>query len=152
MPFTHADNTLINFIFPKNDLNAINEWNEENNLKLNALKCVQMRFTLKKSVDIPLYTTNGQTIPTEHNHKHLGVFLDDKLSFNYHLEYVVTNCMRKWTTLKGLCLFARPDILLQLYKVDILPLIDYCNYTWIPTESQEKKMKEFKKCHKIYLF
>jgi hypothetical protein len=26
MPFTYADNTLIELIFSKNDLNAINEW------------------------------------------------------------------------------------------------------------------------------
>jgi hypothetical protein len=130
MPFTYADNTLINFIFSKDDLNAINEWNEKNNLKLNALKSVHfMRFTLKKSVDIPLYTINGQKIPTEHNHKHLGVFLDDKLSFNYYIEYVVTYCIRKWTTLNKLCLFASPHILLQLYKVYILPIVNYCNYT-----------------------
>jgi hypothetical protein len=53
--------------------------------------------------------------------------------------------MRMWTTLKRLCVIVSLDILLQLYQVYILPLIDYCNYTWIPTESQEKKFEGIQK-------
>jgi hypothetical protein len=98
-----------------------------------------MRFTLKKSVEIILNKIDSQTIPTEPEHKHLGVFSDDKLSFNYHSEYIVKNCVRKWATLKRLCVFASSDILLQLYKGYTLPLINYCNYTWIQTETQENK-------------
>jgi hypothetical protein len=85
------------------DLDAVQKWSDEKRLKLNASKSVHMRFSLKKLVVFSLYQINGQSIPLRQNYKHLGVFIDNMLTFNDHVEYVYSSCIRKWTTLKRLC-------------------------------------------------
>ncbi len=76
-------------------MNAIYEWSKENNLKLNALKSIHMRFILKNLVEIPLYKIDVQTIHTEYEHKRPKVFLDDKLSLRIYckIRLIVAN----WT-------------------------------------------------------
>jgi len=49
--------------------------------------------------------------------------------------------MRKWIKLKRLCVFASPAILTQLYKVYILPLVEYCYISWVPNEQQSKRLE-----------
>jgi len=148
-PFKYADDTvLLKLIYDKSDnvllqtdLDAVQKWSDKKCLKLNASKSVHMRFSLKNSVEFPLYQINRQSIPLQQNHKHLGVFIDNMLTFNDHVEQVYTSCIRKWTTLKRLCVFASPAILTQLFKVYILPLVEYCNITWVPNEQQSKRLE-----------
>ena len=151
--FSHVDTQLM-----QTDLNAIHDWSKEYNLNLNASKSVHLRFTLKKSIELPLYTIDNQVIPLQQKHKHLGVFIDNKLTFNYQTEYVYNSCIRKWTTIKRLCPFASPSILTQLYKVYILPLIEYCFHAWIPNEQQCKRVESIQRhitkyiCIKLKLY
>ncbi len=37
--------------------------------------------------------------------------------------------------------FASPVILNQLFKVYILPLVEYCYITWVPNEQQSKRLE-----------
>jgi hypothetical protein len=66
----------------------------------------------------------------------LGIILDNKLSFNSHVDYIVDNCFKKWSTLKRICENGNYTVFLRLYKSYILPLIDYCNICWIRSNNQ----------------
>ncbi len=65
----------------QSDLDAVQKWSEEKSLKLNESKSIHMRFTFKKSVEFSSYKINGQFIPLLVSHKHLGIFIDNKLSW-----------------------------------------------------------------------
>ncbi len=109
-PYKYADDiVLLKMIYDlsdtvliQTDLDAVQKWSEDKGLKLNASKSVHMRFTLRKSVELPLYKINAQSILLQENHKHLGIFIDNNLTFNNRVEYVYNTCIRKWTTLKRL--------------------------------------------------
>jgi hypothetical protein len=76
-----------------------------------------MRFSLKKLVEFSSYLYLYNEIIN------IGVFIDNMLTFNDDVEYVYSSCVRKWTTLKRLCVFTSPVILTQLFKVYTLPLV-----------------------------
>jgi hypothetical protein len=50
------------------DLNAVQIWSKNKNLKLNASKSIDLRFALRKFVDIPQYKINDKIIPMKQSH------------------------------------------------------------------------------------
>jgi hypothetical protein len=122
--YQYADDTVIlKLIYSTNDIdllqtdiNLIHEWNQNNNLKLNPDKSVHLRFTVKRQLDLPLYQINSNIIPTKENHKQLGIILDNKLSFNSHVDCIVDNCFKKWSTLKRICENGNYTVFLRFYK------------------------------------
>ena len=81
----------------------------------------------------------------QQKHKHLGIYIDNKLTFNDYTQYVYNSCIRKWTTIRRICPFTSPTILTRLYKVYILPLIEYSFFTWVPSEQQFNKIESIQK-------
>jgi len=111
----------------QSDLNNVSEWCNCNSLKLNASKSVHMRVTLKAINELNQYTINNEIINTESIHKHLGIIIDNKLTFNSHVNYLCNKSLQKWAIIKRICNSVNGKILVNLYKTYILPLIEYGN-------------------------
>ena len=71
-----------------------------NFLNLNASKTVALRFGNQKT-NIDKLTLNKQIIPLT-SHKHLGLIIDNKLSFNPHIDYICKKVRQKWYLLNRL--------------------------------------------------
>ena len=134
-PFQYADDTaLIKPIYLINDinnfqtdLNQLEHWCNERNLKLNPNKSIHLRISFKNVGDLPNYSLNNQQIPKKKFHKHLGFLINDKLNLNEQIENTYNACIRKWALLKKICSYANAKIFLLLYKTYILPILEYCN-------------------------
>lgn len=97
----YADDTCL-FYFDKsihkiiadaqNDLNIINEWLKYNLLTINTAKTSFMIITAKNKriPDFPPLKINNDVIKQSHHEKYLGLWLDDKLTWQIHINYVKT--------------------------------------------------------------
>lgn len=151
--FQYADDIcLIKPIHEKNDvnllqtdLNSIHNYCIKKNLSIYSSKSVHLRISLKKCEIISVYKINNEVIPINSEHKHLGFIIEDKLSFNSHINYIYNNSISKWAFLKKICPKINPYILLKLYKIYILPIIEYCNVCLILNVSQNQKIESIQK-------
>jgi hypothetical protein len=58
-----------------------------------------------------------------------------------HIIFIVNNRQKKWGFLKKLCKYANHEIFLRLYKTYLLPLLEYANLCWIPSDIQNAKIE-----------
>ena len=79
---------------------------------------------LKTTRDISIFY--GNSILKQQKHfKYLGVVVDESLSWNNHMSYVLSLKL-----LNRISSFLGPAILLKIYKVTILPILDYGCTVW----------------------
>ena len=140
--FLYADDTAIFLPFPKNDLNQSMFLQNDLNI-LNNWACTwRMNFKAEKSVDLifssspnnhsiidPLWelSLNGQIIPHKTSHKHLGVILDNRLSFNLHCRELANKVQKLINPLRYLSKFMNSSHLLTIYNSFIQPHFDYAD-------------------------
>ena len=65
------------------------------------------------------------------SYKYLGVYVDRNLSWDYHMKYICQRVYPKLRMLNTISSFLSQDILLLIYKQNILPIIDYGSMTWL---------------------
>ena len=143
LPFLFADDTNL-FTSGKNldDLNAkVNEelcnisiWLKVNKLSLNVKKTHFLLFHNKKKKidDIKIFIDN-KAIEQKNDTKFLGVYIDDKLNWKKHIDYISKKISRgigvicKARRLLNMC------ALRTLYYSFIYPYLMYCNHVWAVT-------------------
>ena len=62
--------------------------------------------------------------------KSLGVFIDERLSWAYHIENIAKKDSSTIGGLKRARPYVQQDILLLVYHTLIQPLFDYCDVAW----------------------
>jgi hypothetical protein len=129
----------------QHDINNFVIWCEKRKLNINALKTKLIRFTKKLNINHIDYYINNLKIEMVSSHKHLGIYLDDKLTFNEHFDYVIAKSIKKWSTLKHICNTANGEIFKKLYKTYILPILEYCNLILLPNQTQNKRLEMFQR-------
>ena len=67
---------------------------------------------------------NGNTVQNSANQKHLGLFLDGKLTFNGHVTSKLTTVKKFTSTLRKLYHYIACDFLVAIYKSFIEPHLD----------------------------
>ena len=73
----------------------------------------------------------GNSILKQQKHfKYLGVVVDESLSCNNHVSYVASGVYLKLKLLNRISYFLSPAVLLKIYKVTILPILDYGCTVW----------------------
>lgn len=116
----------------KQDLRAImynvNLWTLSNELTISYDKCAIVLFTRKKPPDFITLKLCGNEIPVLSNYKYLGIFLDRKLLWGTHIDYMIKRCEKGINLLKMLCKGMRGAdqfVSLLFYKSYIRSIIDY---------------------------
>ena len=97
-------------------------------------KCKVMRienghpeFTYQMTVDgLPI------DLDTTHTEKDLGVYVDDKLKFDFHIHTAVTRANRMLRLIKRSYTFLDKESLLCLYKAMVCPILEYGVTVWSP--------------------
>jgi hypothetical protein len=128
------------------DLLNLSVWCEQNGLKLNPSKskvlCIGSH-QLHRYVNLTnmQVTLNGNAIDWVSSAKNLGVFLDDHLLFNTHVDEVFKRC---FIILKGLHKFKYElsrDTKFKMVKSLIYPIMDYCLLVYYPHLTELYKYK-----------
>lgn len=140
------------------DLNNVYNYCSKLNLEINSQKSIHLRISFKNCEHLNTYTINNISIPSHNSHKHLGVIIDNKLSFNEYTEYIYNKCIKKWHFLKRLCPYASSEVMLKLYHTYILPIAEYGMKSFVLNLTQTKKLESIQRkifkqiCYKMKIF
>ena len=114
------------------DLDNLVSWCANNHLDLNCSKCKIMSFARK-----PIYSHNyflgQQPLNRVEWFNDLGILLDVKLSFNQHIEVMISKAksmlgfVKRWSKE-----FADPYITKRLYVALVRPILEYGSVIWNP--------------------
>ena len=114
------------------ELKLLNKWLVSNKISINATKTKYIIFSYRANSDINLgKLTIGKTkISETDNIKFLGIFLDNRLKFNVHVNYLSTKISKQIGLLYKLNKYLPKEILKLLYNSFILPYINYGIEAW----------------------
>ena len=114
-----------------NDLSKIQQWAYQWKMSFNpdvTKQAQEVIFSKKRSlVNHPPLNFNGSVVQKSAVQKHLGVILDEKLSFNDHLKYVIDKANKGIGVLRKLRFYVPRGSLLTIYKSFIRSLLDYAD-------------------------
>ena len=94
---------------------------------------------VKTARDVRIYYGDS-LLEQKRSFKYLGVIVDESLSWNSHISYVVSRAYPKLKLMNRILSFLDPTTLLKIYKAPILPILDYGCILW---ESCSKKNSDF---------
>ena len=114
------------------DLSRLTEWEKEWSMQFHPDKCQLLSITNKKKPSTFTYTIHNTRIQPTTDAKYLGVTLNNKLSWNTHINTV---CQKGNNTLNFIYRNFRtagPKIKEQLYKTYVRPALEYSSSVWDP--------------------
>ena len=119
-------------IYLQKDLTALEQWSHKWQMSFNPTKCEFLRITNKKTPLIHSYYIATSLIKEVTSIKYLGVWIDNKLTWNDHIQYIT----HKATQVNGL-LYRNlrrcpPHIKTVCYKSMVRPILEYASSVWDP--------------------
>lgn len=141
------------------DLNNFYGWCDVNSLSVNVEKCKYMQFTRQTNPLHFRYTLDGIPLETVSSIKDLGIYLDNKLSFNLHVDSIIARANK---TLGFIIRSTKPfnnvRALMILYVAIVRSVMEYCCIVWAPSyitriRRLEKVQRKFVKflCFKSHI-
>jgi hypothetical protein len=111
------------------DLETIAAWGKQWKMEFNpdlSKQAIEVIFSHKKKKPVhPDLFFHGIPIKRESSTKHLGLTLDDRLSFREHIEDKIKKANKGIALLKFLSRYTNRSVLDQLYKMYVRPHLDY---------------------------
>lgn len=125
-------------------LNRVNEWCEQNGLKINVSKTKFMLFfkskdfRSKKASELPItIKLNNEAIERVNSFKYLGVHIDCNLSFKIHFDQVESNTCNALSRFYRLRRQLTPNVIKIFLSAYVSSIIDYCIVVWaVQTDNQ----------------
>ena len=152
--FLYADDTVILTSHPNisdlidtvnKELIGYGNWLVYNRLTVNTKKSNVILYKghgQKINCKLKEVKLRGETLSYTHTYKYLGVLLDSKLSFESHIKKVSNDVSYRLTKLFRLRNMITENVATKIYKVMILPLMDYCDIIYASgTQGNLKKLK-----------
>ena len=113
------------------DLNTIKNWAFQWRMSFNPDPNKQATEVVvshkRKTVVHPALFSNQSPVAIEPLQKHLGLILDKKLNFKYHLNDKISKAMKGISLIKRLYYYLPRKSLLTIYRSFIRPHLDYCD-------------------------
>ena len=82
-----------------NDLQIVNEWAKKGLVSFNPQKTKSLYVTLKKTINPVPLLDDGKALENVASHKHLGLILNNKLTWRDHIDSVSTGANKKLNSL-----------------------------------------------------
>ena len=121
----------------QNCLNEFVAWFSERGLTISAQKSYCLVITKgRQPINVPPLMLNGSPIPFVNSFKYLGVTIDSKLSWKYHIKSKLSKAKRDLLIARRLVdknWGLSPDKALWIYTAIVRPSIDYACQVWFPT-------------------
>ena len=124
---SHADCIIL-----QQDLDLLQKWAEDWQMKFNLTKCDFLRITKRKCPIVVSYAIGENVIQEVSHIKYLGVTIDSQLSWNEHIKAIT----KKANVVKGFLhrnISSCPTrIKLNCYKSLVRPILKYTAVVWAP--------------------
>ena len=116
-------------IVGNDELNIFLDWTRANRLSVNSLKTFMIPVSLRSEV-FPNILLDGTYVECLSHGKFLGVILDSKLKFNFHIKEVCSKISKAIGVIYSLKNYLGVQSLVSLYFSLILPHLSYCLLVW----------------------
>ena len=122
------------------NLRRVNSWCNREGLSINPAKTIIVPFTRKKNLEsLSRLRLGPAALSTSRSVKYLGVTLDNKLTWNEHLDSTIRKA--KWSLLTTRRFASstwgmKPHIALWIYRQIVRPQITYGSLVWWPKVQQ----------------
>ena len=112
-----------------NDLRKVTEWAHQWKMSFNPdpnKQAVEVCFSRKTTkTNSPPLVFNNVPVSSQNAHKHLGIILDKKLTFDHHLKEKILKANKGIALITRVRKFVPRDSLIRIYKAFIRPHLDY---------------------------
>ena len=117
------------------ELRKITSWLSANKLSLNVKKTHFMIFkTKRKKLNQTLsIEINNQKIPKVKCTKFLGLYIDDELSWKYHIDQITTKISKMTGIMARARHYLSTQTLKTIYNTMVYPYLTYCSVIWSST-------------------
>ena len=112
------------------DIDISFEWSKTWLLNFNISKCYALHLGLTHSYGN--YCINGNVITSTESVKDLGIVVDSSLKFHNHTAIVTARANRILAVINKSFEHLNTNVLLQLYKSFVHPILEYGNIIWGP--------------------
>ena len=118
------------------ELQKLYNWSDLNNMLLNDGKFEAIRYGLNKIIKaITQYTTPaGETIEVKKTIKDLGVLLSEDCTFKDHINHTIEKARNMVSWILRTFRTRKPTLMLTLFKMLVLPILEYCSVLWSPLD------------------
>lgn len=125
------------------DIESAIAWANCNSMSFNVNKCQIITFTRRHEPLLFEYKMLGATLQRATSTKDLGLNLDQKLSFNLHIETMIRQCYKTLGFIIRLSRnFTDINTIIALYKSLVRSRLEYGCCVWSPTTQVAKKSIE----------
>ncbi len=126
------------------DLSRLKEYFNLNRLIINVAKCEFMLFgtyqALKKILNINVHI-NGEPINRVSVAKYVGMYIDENLKWDVHIDKIIPKISAKISILRSLRKLVPIDTLTLMYNAIVLPYFDYDDNVILDSASAASKCK-----------
>ena len=112
------------------EIDNINRWLITNKLAMNETKTVYMLITHSRAEINNEIKISQHTLKRVNVAKFLGIFIDEKLTFKRHTEYICKKLSKSNGIIYRVSQYLPLHVLRILYFSFILPYLNYCITTW----------------------
>ena len=113
------------------DIRKMEEWTKKWLLRFHPEKCKFMRVGTSEA-DEYVYSMNNQNLTYVNSEKDLGVVIDEKLSFESHINEKVNKANMMVGLIRRSFEHLDEETFLVLYKSLVRPVLEYANAVWNP--------------------
>lgn len=111
------------------DINSIDLWCRNWHMTLNVKKCKLMCVS-RSSSNLTMYYLGGNALEAVDSYKYLGIHITSTLSWNTHIDYIVSKANRMLRYLKRNFYSAPTNTKLVLYKTIVRSQLEYASSIW----------------------
>jgi len=124
------------------DLDHLAAWEEKWMMKFHPDKCSVLRITRSKSPKVHNYNLHGHILENELSSKYLGVTIDNKLSWNNHIDNICNKANSSVAFLRRNLQISQRHIKSNAYTTLVRPQVEYAAAVWDPyTEDNKYKLE-----------
>ena len=115
------------------ELSKLSDWFSANQLSLNVTKTNCILFDNSRGHSNIQVMLDGIKIKQVQVIKFLGIYIDDKLTWKHHIEHLSNKISKSIGIIYKVRHTLNKKWKLNLYKIFILPYLNYCNIIWATT-------------------
>ena len=114
------------------DLNSLLDWEQQWGMEFHPQKCQVLRVSLKKNEIAANYNIREHTLERVNDAKYLGVILNEKLSWNSHIDNISKKGHNTLNFLQRNIVNCPQNIKSLSYSTLVRPQLEYCAAVWDP--------------------
>ena len=114
------------------DLTSASDWCKSWLLTLKTEKCEVLHITRKNNPIRCQYSLNNILLPEVNHHKHLGLWLESSLSWNYHINSICAKANKVLGLIKRTFGYSNKTGIKTAFKALVIPILEYACPVWNP--------------------